>query len=52
MQMRYLETLVSMSKSAGTKVIFMPGEATATGMSGMGGKGKGAALMDVVTSQL
>ena len=60
MQIRYLETLVSMAKSAGTKVIFMPGEGglpTATIQGGSSDKGKGSragntAIMDVVTTQL
>ncbi|CAG8760351.1 14348_t:CDS:2, partial [Dentiscutata heterogama] len=34
MQIRYLETMASMSKAAGTKVIFMPSNSTYDGLPG------------------
>lgn len=52
MQIRYLETLQTMAKSANSKVIFMPGE---SGQTKVGSSKQGAntyAALDVVTSMI
>ena len=53
MQIRYLETLQNMAKSANSKVIFMPGESNAGSKSGTSKQGSSNyAALDVVTSMI
>ena len=56
MQIRYLETLQTMAKTANSKIIFMPGESGQPSFATKGDKGQGAAnkygTMDIVTSMI
>ncbi|CAG8703842.1 10067_t:CDS:2, partial [Acaulospora colombiana] len=52
MQIRYLETMSSMSKAAGTKVIFMPYNSDGTGTIGTSGASSSNGKLDPLTASV